>query len=74
MFNQPLFYAYFFISATDAVLFIDPRKITPEVMSYLSGLGVRTQAYGTVWEFLKTEAERDAKASSILNCSELLLI
>ncbi|KAJ6539686.1 peptidase M24, structural domain-containing protein [Mycena capillaripes] len=63
MFSQPFFYAYLFVSAADAVLFIDPRKVTSEVEDYLTGLGVRTQAYGTVWDFLKAEAERDPKAS-----------
>jgi hypothetical protein len=63
MFNQPFFYAYLFVSPTDAVLFIDPKKVTSEVEDYLTGLGVRTQAYGTVWDFLKAETEQDPKAS-----------
>ncbi|KAJ7618371.1 peptidase M24, structural domain-containing protein [Mycena rosella] len=61
-FNQPFFYAYLFVSPTDAVLFIDPRKVTAEVKSYLTSLGVQTQAYGTVWDFLNAEAQRDPKA------------
>ncbi|KAF7352491.1 Xaa-Pro aminopeptidase [Mycena venus] len=63
MFNQPFFYAYLFVSSTDAVLFIDPRKVTSKVEDYLTGLGIRTQPYGTVWDFLKAETERDPKAS-----------
>ncbi|KAJ7241957.1 peptidase M24, structural domain-containing protein [Mycena haematopus] len=67
MFNQPFFYAYFFVSATDAVLFIDPRKVTSAVEDYLTGLGVRTQAYGTVWEFLTAETERDPKSTILVD-------
>ncbi|KAJ7498619.1 Creatinase/aminopeptidase [Mycena latifolia] len=67
MFNQPFFYAYLFISATDAVLFIDPRKVTAEVQSYLTSLGVQTQAYGTVWDFLKAEAKRDPKSQVLVD-------
>ncbi|KAJ6515533.1 peptidase M24, structural domain-containing protein [Mycena sanguinolenta] len=67
MFNQPFFYAYLFVSAADAVLFIDPRKVTPEVENYLTGLGVRTQAYGTVWDFLKAEGERDLKSTILVD-------
>ncbi|KAJ7068591.1 peptidase M24, structural domain-containing protein [Mycena amicta] len=62
MFSQPFFYAYCFVSATDAVLFIDPKKVTAEVQEYLVGVGVRTQDYDTVWSFLKEEAQRDPKA------------
>ncbi|KAJ6485130.1 Creatinase/aminopeptidase [Mycena vitilis] len=64
MFNQPFFYAYLFVSATDAVLFIDPKKVMSEVGDYLTDLRVRTQAYGSVWDFLKAETKRDAKASA----------
>jgi Xaa-Pro aminopeptidase len=65
MFNQPFFYAYLFVSSTDAVLFIDPRKVTSEVEEYLTSLGVRTKPYSTVWDFLKAETQRDPKASQI---------
>ncbi|KAJ7490294.1 Creatinase/aminopeptidase [Mycena galericulata] len=67
MFNQPFFYAYLFVSPTDAVLFIDPRKITSEVESYVTSLGIRTQAYGTVWDFLKGEAQRDPKSQVLVD-------
>ncbi|KAJ6538492.1 Creatinase/aminopeptidase [Mycena vulgaris] len=62
MFNQPFFYAYLYVSATDAVFFIDPRKVTAEVKSYLTSLGVQIQAYGTVWDFLQAETQRDPKS------------
>jgi Xaa-Pro aminopeptidase len=61
MFNQPFFYAYLVVSATDAVLFIDPKKVTDEVKTYLTSLGVQTQAYGSVWDFLKAETQGDPK-------------
>ncbi|KAJ7639115.1 Creatinase/aminopeptidase [Roridomyces roridus] len=67
MFNQPFFYAYFFLSATDAVLFVDSRKVPEEVVSYLASLGVRTQEYGAVWEFLESEVERDPKAQVLVD-------
>ncbi|KAJ7284085.1 Creatinase/aminopeptidase [Mycena rebaudengoi] len=61
-FNQPFFYGYFFLSPNDAVLFIDLRKVSPDIHSYLTYLGVRTQPYGTVWDFLKSESLRDPKS------------
>ncbi|KAJ7752802.1 Creatinase/aminopeptidase [Mycena maculata] len=67
MFNQPFFYAYLFVSPADAVLFIDPRKVTSEVASYLVGLGIRTQDYETVWDFLKAEAQRDPKSQVLVD-------
>ncbi|KAF8213882.1 peptidase M24, structural domain-containing protein [Mycena galopus ATCC 62051] len=67
MFNQAFFYAYLFVSSTDAVLFIDPKKVTSEVEDYLTSLGVRTQAYGTVWEFLKAETERDPTSTILVD-------
>ncbi|KAJ7741116.1 peptidase M24, structural domain-containing protein [Mycena metata] len=62
MFGQPFFYAYLFISPRKATLFIDPKKVTPEVQDYLTGLGIQTQDYGAVWDFLETEGLRDPKA------------
>ncbi|KAJ7167509.1 peptidase M24, structural domain-containing protein [Mycena filopes] len=67
MFSQPFFYAYLFVSAKNAILFIDPKKVTPEVQDYLTGLGVETQAYGSVWDFLKAEGERDAKSPVLVD-------
>ncbi|KAJ6610408.1 hypothetical protein B0H10DRAFT_1953894 [Mycena sp. CBHHK59/15] len=67
MFNQPFFYAYFFVSATDAILFIDSRKVAAETKDYLTGLGVKTQEYGTVWDFLKAEAQRDPKSAVLVD-------
>nr|GAT44360.1 Xaa-Pro aminopeptidase [Mycena chlorophos] len=67
MFNQPFFYAYCFISATDIFLFIDSKKITPEVQQYLDGLGVQTREYSSVWNFLGEEVERDPKAEVLVD-------
>ncbi|KAJ7774106.1 Creatinase/aminopeptidase [Mycena olivaceomarginata] len=67
MFNQPFFYAYLFVSSTDAVLFIDPRKVTSEVEEYLTSLGVRTKPYSTVWDFLKAETQRDPKSKVLVD-------
>ncbi|KAK7062036.1 Xaa-Pro aminopeptidase [Favolaschia claudopus] len=67
MFNQPFFYAYLFVAPTDAVLFIDPKKVTTETMDYLTGLGVRTEPYGSVWDFLKAERERDSKSTVLVD-------
>ncbi|KAF7332375.1 Xaa-Pro aminopeptidase [Mycena kentingensis (nom. inval.)] len=67
MFSQPFFYAYCFVSATDAVLFIDPKKVSTEVAAYLASLGVRTQNYGSVWTFLQGEAERDPKSTVLVD-------
>ncbi|KAJ7044669.1 peptidase M24, structural domain-containing protein [Mycena alexandri] len=67
MFSQPFFYAYLFISASNAILFIDPKKVTPEVQDYLTGLGIQTQDYGTIWDFLKTEGQRDPKSQVLVD-------
>lgn len=67
MFNQPLFYAYFFVSATDAVLFLDPRKFTPELKSYLHSIGVIYQAYGQVWDFLDEQTRLHPKAQVLVD-------
>ncbi|KAF7290945.1 Xaa-Pro aminopeptidase [Mycena chlorophos] len=67
MFNQPFFYAYCFISATDIFLFIDSKKITPEVQQYLDDLGVQTREYGSVWNFLEEEVKGDPKAEVLVD-------
>ncbi|KAJ7087397.1 putative aminopeptidase P, cytoplasmic [Mycena crocata] len=67
MFNQPFFYAYLFVSSTDSVLFIDSRKITVEVEGYLTSIGVQTQDYGTVWDFLKAKTNRDPKSKVLVD-------
>ncbi|KAJ7228357.1 Creatinase/aminopeptidase [Mycena pura] len=67
MFSQPFFYAYLFVSPTNAVLFIDPKKVTAKVKHYLAGLGVETQTYSAVWNFLKAETQRDPKSTVLVD-------
>ncbi|KAJ7129345.1 peptidase M24, structural domain-containing protein [Mycena epipterygia] len=67
MFNQPFFYAYLFVSADNAVLFIDPRKVIAEVKDFLTSIGVQTQPYETVWDFLKAETQRDPKSQVLVD-------
>ncbi|KAF7301955.1 Xaa-Pro aminopeptidase [Mycena indigotica] len=67
MFNQPLFYAYCFVSATEVVLFIDSRKITTEVREYLNTLNVQIQEYQTIWAFLAKKAQQDPKSQVLVD-------
>ncbi|CAK5262499.1 unnamed protein product, partial [Mycena citricolor] len=66
-FNQPFFYAYMFVSAADAVLFIDRAEVSPEVDAYLTAAGVRTVPYGDVWDFLKAEKAENPKSAVLVD-------
>ncbi|KIY64302.1 Creatinase/aminopeptidase [Cylindrobasidium torrendii FP15055 ss-10] len=58
----PIFRAYFFLSASLAVLFVNPEKLPPDVSEYLAGLSVSVRPYGDVWKFLrKREWEVEGK-------------
>lgn len=50
----PVFHAYLFISTAAAVLFVDRKKLTPDVEMYLKSMGVVLRDYGEVFNFLRT--------------------
>lgn len=45
---NPVFVAYLLISTHEAVLYVDPEKLTEEVQSYLKAEGVSTRSYDEV--------------------------
>ena len=53
----PVFVAYLMLLPDDAVLFVDPRKLTPEVTAYLADLRVRTIPYDAIVTTLKQSRE-----------------
>ena len=50
---NPVFVAYLLISSTDATLYVNPAKLTPEVNAYLKAEGVKTDTYEHVTTGLK---------------------
>ena len=48
----PVFVSYLLISTKDVTLYIDPRKLTPEVEEYLKAEGVATDSYENVMKGL----------------------
>jgi Xaa-Pro aminopeptidase len=53
----PVFVAYLMLLPDDAVLFTDPKKMTPEVAAYLAGFGVRTAPYDAIVTALQQSRE-----------------
>lgn len=54
---NPVFVAYLLLEGEHATLFVDSRKLTPEVSAYLGGIGVRTAGYADVAQALKAYGE-----------------
>lgn len=54
---NPVFVAYLLITHDEATLFTNPAKLTPEVVEYLRGDGVRTAGYDDVQSALKAYRE-----------------
>ncbi|ETW81154.1 Metallo peptidase M24 [Heterobasidion irregulare TC 32-1] len=50
---NPLFFAYLYVSATRAVLFIELAKIERPVAEYLQKLAVETRDYNDIWTFVR---------------------
>ena len=53
----PVFVAYLLLSTTKAVLFVNPKKLTPEVEQYLQENGVEVRDYDQVAQGLKAYGE-----------------
>ena len=54
---NPLFVSYLLISTTAVTLYINPEKLTPQVVDYLKGEGVGVADYGQVTTGLKEYGE-----------------
>ncbi len=50
----PVFVAYLIVLPTEAILYVDPSQLTPEVERYLEALHVRCRPYGRIAEELFT--------------------
>lgn len=51
---NPVLTAFLYLSAAGSVLFVDLRKITPEVERYLKDAGVDVKPYGSALDFLSS--------------------
>ncbi|KAI9188683.1 hypothetical protein H9P43_000104 [Blastocladiella emersonii ATCC 22665] len=49
---NPVFFAYALVSADDAVLWVDPTKLTPDVFSHLADGLVKVQPYHAIFDDL----------------------
>ncbi len=50
---NPVVVAYMIVTLDSAVLYIDERKLTPEVHGYLEAQGISVAGYGDIWQALK---------------------
>ncbi|RPD54446.1 Creatinase/aminopeptidase [Lentinus tigrinus ALCF2SS1-7] len=50
---NPIFHSYLFVGLENAILFIEPVKISGEVQTYLQSIGVTTRDYNDIWSFLR---------------------
>lgn len=58
---NPVFHAYLFVSAEQAILFIDPAKITEGVDEYLKSINVQRREYNDVWSFMRRKEWGDGR-------------
>ena len=50
---NPVVVAYMIVTLDNAILYLDERKLTPEVLDYLKTQGVSVAGYGNIWQALK---------------------
>lgn len=50
---NPVLVSYMLVTDESAVLYIDERKLTPEVKGYLLSQGIATAPYGDIWQALR---------------------
>lgn len=62
---NPVFYAYFLITLESAILFVEKAKLTEEVSQYLSELGVITEDYDNIWNFLRNKKWGEGKVNML---------
>ncbi|CAL1705996.1 unnamed protein product [Somion occarium] len=58
---NPVFYSYLFVSADQALLFVDSAKVSREVDEYLSSIGVERREYNDIWTFLRRKEWGEGK-------------
>ena len=56
---NPVFLSYLLIYAKGAILFVDKRKLTPEVSEYLKETGVKVRDYNGLRTFIADHNDRD---------------
>ncbi len=49
---NPVFHAFMIIGLQEAVLFIDPQKLTDKIQEYLSAQGVKIKPYDDIYHYL----------------------
>ena len=55
---NPVLVSYMIVTAKEAVLYIDERKLTPDVTAYLLSQGITTAPYEEILQAIKTYDER----------------
>ena len=50
--SNPVAISFLYLSETGSTLFVDPRKVTPEVIAHLDSCGIATQPYDRTLPFL----------------------
>lgn len=58
--SNPVAVSFLYLSDSNSTLFVDPRKLTPDVEAYLDGCGIATKPYDSALPFL-TALPGDAK-------------
>lgn len=49
---NPVFFAYLIISMNDVTIYVDKRKISSNIATYLSDLGIAIKSYNLIWDDL----------------------
>ncbi|KAA6300993.1 MAG: putative dipeptidase PepE [Candidatus Ordinivivax streblomastigis] len=68
---NPVTVAYAFVSEKETVLFMDFRKLTPEVSEYLKGEGVFVAEYEKIYTYFNTHSVLDQRPSLLITPEKL---
>jgi Xaa-Pro aminopeptidase len=52
--HTPVFLSYFILTQTEAILFVDKKKLNPEVKAYLKDNNIKVKDYFDFYEYIKT--------------------
>ncbi|OCH88157.1 Creatinase/aminopeptidase, partial [Obba rivulosa] len=58
---NPVFHSYLFVGLNNAILFIEPAKVSFEVDEYLQTIGVQRREYNDIWTFLRRKEWGEGK-------------
>ncbi|KAF9806572.1 hypothetical protein IEO21_08640 [Rhodonia placenta] len=58
---NPVFHSYLFVSLDEAILFIEPAKVSAEVDEYLRSISVERKEYNQIWSFLRLKPWGEGK-------------